>query len=120
MKSLPRALLLYLLLLALPVAALATVFEFVGHPFTTETYTTATVATGGATACKVGNQPTLAAMQVASGAVFYSLHSATATPTALNYAATGGDVLLIHRPDRFRVISQAAGTVNLVVTCFQE
>ena len=79
-----------------------------------------TVATGGATACKVGNQPTLAAMQVASGAVFYSLHSATATPSALNYAATGGDVLLIHRPDRFRVISQAAGTVNLIVTCFQE
>jgi hypothetical protein len=84
-----------------------------GIPFAEETVTVSTTAIG-TTVC--GTSPAL--IQVKSNGIYFTLHSATATPDADDYEASAGDFIEVDHPSRFRAIRSGAADAKIKVTCF--
>lgn len=92
-----------------------------GVPFTGEKVTVAASAIGiTANLCvQAGGQESAALVQVLSNSIYYTLHSATATPVATDYSAAAGDWIYTQKPSTLRMI-QNSGAATAVVTCITQ
>lgn len=98
-----------------------------GQPADEETITVSTSAigvtstvcranVGDATSSRVG-----AMLQVKGNGIFYSLHSATATPDSGDFDGNPGDYLILNGPsvNKLRMIRSGAADATVKVQCFQ-
>lgn len=62
---------------------------------------------------------TRALVQVLTNAIYYTLHSATFTPTSSHYPAATGTQLELEFPSQFRAVRQGTTDATLISTCFE-
>jgi hypothetical protein len=90
-----------------------------GIPYAEETITVSSSAVGlTAGLCTQSGVVNPALVQVKTNAIYFTLHSATATPDSGDYEAAAGTYLEVQRPDRLRMIRQTSDAA-VKVTCFQ-
>jgi len=110
----------YRWLLILLLLATGPAWAIDGIPYAEETITVSSSAVGiTANLCTQNGVVNQALMQVKTNGIYFTLHSATATPDANDYEAAAGTYLEVTRPDRFRAIRQTADAA-VKITCFQK
>lgn len=91
-----------------------------GMPYAEETITVSSSAIGvTAGLCTLSGVVNPALVQVKTNPVYFTLHSATATPDSGDYEAAAGTIIEVQRPDRLRMIRQTSDAYAKV-TCFQK
>ncbi len=111
----------FLALAFLLLAAVSSAIAAVGRPFAAEVVTVSTTATGvTAGLCKIGETVNPALIMVKDQRVYFTLNSASATPTSNDYVGNPGDVIEVDYPELFRAIRADAVDAKLKVTCFSK
>lgn len=84
------------------------------------TITVGATPTGIGTACDVAGQRVWAVLQAKAQGIYYSTHSATATPDADDFELTAGQyVNYLQEPSKFRAIRSGASDAKVKYQCYK-